>query len=889
MPPLRISSLIQTLSCRLTRVGPTLVAVLASPLLALSAGSLPAQAQELPLSESFMPGGVSEYDGAIPRPDEVLGYRVGERHTRPDEVVRYFEAVAEASDRVRFEIHGSTHEGRPLVHAVVSSPLNLTRLEEIRANNQRLFAGPNGVARSELESMPAVVYLAYSVHGNEASGSEASILALYHLAAGRGPSVDPVLNDLVVIIDPMLNPDGRDRFVDWVNGNRGAEPTTDPQDREHNEPWPGGRTNHYWFDLNRDWLPLTQPESRARLALFGAWRPQLLADFHEMGRDGSFFFQPGLANRTNPNTPDANQELTARIATYHARAFDRIGQPYYSGETFDDFYYGKGSTYPDINGAVGILFEQASSRSRAVETKTGVLRYGRSIRNQLVATLSTLEAAVALRLDLLMNQREFYAGVDKWADGQDYDAWLIDRADGEARPTALANLLVRHGIRLYESSTSLEANGSRYDPGDAWVAPLRQSQGRLLKAMLERVSEFRDSVFYDVSAWTLPLAYDVTAVTVDGVAGSALGTEFRPADLVGSGAVVPRPSDAGWLLSWGSESAARALVRWIDAGFEARLMVRSFTATAGGEEREFSAGTVLLAPRRDRQLVPHSDLDSVLTILALEDGAELVPISSTLTVLGPDLGGPSARVVQKPEIAILVGQGLSGYRAGELWHLLNHDTRLPVTLLDLDRVARADLDRYDVMIVGGGLIIDTANELISERIESASSAISEWVDSGGTLLVIGSAIPWATDAGLLELEERPFDIDSLLAGADWETLSDARSAHSISGMILEARLDATHPLSFGIGDRLPLFVSGGAFFDPAPAPGRSVGVYSEHPRLSGWLSEAREAQASGAAAVSVERQGRGRVIAIHAYPAFRGYWLGGARLVWNSVLFGPSL
>ena len=877
MTPPRPSPFIHSSARSRTPVVRTLTVALASFYLAASAGAGPARAQEFPLTDSFVPAGVSEYDDAIPRPDEVLGYLVGERHTRPDEVIRYFEAVADASDRVRFEVHGSTHEGRKLVHAVVSSPSNLARLEEIRANNLRLFDAPNGVTRAELESMPAVVYLAYSVHGNEASGSEASLLALYHLAAGKGVAVDPVLDDLVVIIDPMLNPDGRDRFVDWVNGNRGAEPTTDPQDREHNEPWPGGRTNHYWFDLNRDWLPLTQPESRARLALFGAWRPQLLCDFHEMGRDGTFFFQPGVAGRTNPNTPDANQKLTARIGAYHARAFDRIGQPYYSGETFDDFFYGKGSTYPDLNGAVGILFEQASSRSRAVETSTGVLSYSRSIRNQFVATLSSLEAAVALRMDLLSNQREFYAGVDEWAGGQDYDAWLIDRADGGARPTALASLLTRHGIRLYESSTSLEADGSRYEPGDAWVAPLRQSQGRLLKAMMERVTEFRDSVFYDVSAWTLPLAYDVTAVSVDGKSGSALGAEFSP-ERVGSTAVVPGPSDAGWLMSWGSESAARALVRWIESGLEARLISRPFTAQVGGEAREFPAGTVLLAPRRDRQLVQHSDLDSVLTELALEEGVELISISSTLTALGPDLGGPSARVVQRPEVAILVGPELSSNRAGEIWHLLNHDTGLPVTLLDVDRVARDDLDRYDVMIVGGGSVIEAANE-----------SISEWVQSGGTLLVIGSAISWATGAGLLELEERPFDTDSLLTGTNWETLGVARSAQSISGTILDARLDPTHPLSFGIGDRIPLFVASGEFFEPSPVPGRSVGVYSEDPRLSGWLSEAREAQVSGAAAISVERKGRGRVIAIHAYPAFRGYWRGGARLVWNSVLFGPTL
>jgi hypothetical protein len=847
-------------------------------LAALSVTALPGRAQELPFPESFVPGGVSEYVDAVPRPEDVLGYRIGERHTRPDEIVRYFEAVAAASDRVRLEVHGVTHEGRRLIHAIVTSPSNQARLEDVRARNLRLIDAPNEVSAAELQSMPAVVYLAYSVHGNEASGSEASLLALYHLAAGQGDSVDPVLEDLIVIIDPMLNPDGRDRFVDWVNENRGAAPTTDPQDREHNEPWPGGRTNHYWFDLNRDWLPLTQPESRARLDVFGSWRPQLLCDFHEMGRDGTFFFQPGVAERTNPNTPESNQELTARIAEYHARAFDRVGQPYYSGETFDDFFYGKGSTYPDLNGAVGILFEQASSRARAVETNTGILEYERSVRNQFVATLSSLEAAVDLRVDLLSHQREFYGGVDDWADDLEHDAWLIEWAASESRSKALAALLSRHGIHVYENSTTVQVDGVRYEPGEALVAPLRQQQGRLLDAMMERVTAFRDSVFYDVSTWTLPLAYDVVAVPVDGSSGFSLGAEFKPSEKTDSPVAEPGASNAGWLLSWGSVSAARALVRWIDEGLEARLITSPIAVGAGGADREFAAGTVLLAPRRNRQLIPYAELAPLLSEIVHDEGVALATLSSTLTEAGPDLGGPSARLVTRPEIAILTGRGLSGNRSGELWHLLSHETGLPVTLLEVNRVPRAELDRYDVMIVGGGSVMDTATE-----------PISEWVQSGGTLLVIGSANSWATEAGLLELEERPFVRFSLVSGTDWTTLGAARSAQWISGAIFEAHLDPTHPLSFGIGDRLPLFVTGGTFFDPAAAPGGAVGVYAGSPRLSGWISDARRPQVSGAAAISVQPKGRGRVIGIHAYPAYRGYWLGGFRLIWNAVLFGPTL
>lgn len=837
-----------------------------------------ARAQELPLAEPFAPAGVEEYDAAIPSPEDVLGYRVGERHTRPDEIAGYFEAVAAVSDRVRFEVHGSTVEGRPLVHAIVTSAANQARLEEIREANDRLYADPEGVSESRLESMPAVVYLAYSVHGNEASGSDASILALYHLAAGRGAAVEPVLDSLVVIIDPMLNPDGRSRFVNWVNSNRGAVPVTDPQDREHNEPWPGGRTNHYWFDLNRDWLPLTQPESRARRQLFGTWHPQLLLDFHEMGRESTFFFQPGVASRTNPNTPQVNQDLTARVGTFHARAFDRIGQPYFSEESFDDFFYGKGSTYPDLNGAVGILFEQASSRSRAVETRTGVLEYPRSVRNQFVATLSSLEAAVALRTELLLNQRDFYAGVGEWADGLGYEGWLIDREAAGDRSEELVVLLERHGIRVHELTEPLEVDGRRYEPGATWVAPLRQSQGRLLKAMMERVTEFRDSVFYDVSAWTLPLAYDVNAAQVKRIPGGALGREFRSLDRTEPQAPVPGSTDVGWFLPWGSTSAARALVRWIEAGYEARLITRKFTADTGDAQRDFPAGTVLLAPRRGGSLVPRAEQGALLADLGIEREAGLISASSAHTSAGPDLGGPGTRLIERPEAAILVGSGVSSSRAGEVWHLLSATTGLPVTLLDVDRVQRADLDRYGVILLAGGSLGERATE-----------PVSDWVLSGGTLIVTGSAVSWAVDSELMELEPRTLNADSVLAGTEWADLSTARSALAIPGTIFGTRLDPTHPLSFGIGDSVPLFVSGDRFYDPATEPGRSVGVYSESPRLSGWLSAVREPEVAGAAAVSVESRGRGRVIGIHAYPAFRGYWLGGARLVWNAVLFGPAL
>ncbi|MFO7587169.1 MAG: M14 family zinc carboxypeptidase [Gemmatimonadota bacterium] len=811
---------------------------------------------------------MTAYDAAVPRPEDVLGRRVGEAHSRPEEIVRYFDAVAAASERVLVRRHGRTHEGRDLLHAIVARPEVLARLEEVRSANLRLSLAPDGVSDEEFASMPGVVFLAYGVHGNEASGGEAALLALYHLAAGRGPAVESVLDRLVVVLDPMLNPDGRDRFVDWVNGNRGATQAGDPQGREHEAPWPGGRGNHYWLDLNRDWLAATQPETRDRLALYHAWRPQLLGDFHEMGSGSTFFFQPGVPERVNPATPERNRELTARIAAFHAAAFDRLGQPYFSGETFDDFFYGKGSTYPDINGAVGILFEQASSRALEVETERGTLRYPRTIRNQFAATLSTLEAAVALRAELLAHQREFFATAVSTP-----GAWLIDGRRSPERGRELVALLGRHGIGVHGLARPLVADGTRFEPDSAWIVPLDQPQGRLLDALMRRTAEFPDSVFYDVSAWTLPLAFDLDVARLPRYEARSVGPAVAAA--AAPTPAMPELDAIGWALPWGEPSSARALARWLRSGLEARVVGRAFTARTAEGLQAWPAGSVLLSAssRGERR---ETDLAAVLDSVVRVDRAAPIAVTSTSTPEGPDLGGPSAHVLGPPRVVLLTGAGISSSRAGEVWHLLSSETRLPVTLLDAERAGRVDLGRYDVIVVPGGV---PGTE--------ATSAIAERVRRGARLVALGSAVRWAVGEGWLELEERPFDVDSIAATRPWSDLGLVRAAHDVPGTILEVRLDATHPLAWGIGAALPVMVSNGPFYEPSKAPGTTVGRFADPPRLSGWLSDARDRQAAGGAAVTVARLERGRVVAIHADPAFRASWPGSARLLWNAVLFAP--
>ncbi|MBT5439766.1 MAG: peptidase M14, partial [Candidatus Marinimicrobia bacterium] len=336
--------------------------------------SISSQQINLPMEVSGV-----RYSSSISRPEEIISHKIGLSHTRTNQVVDYFEALASQSNRVIVNDHASSHEGRRLIHAIVTHPDNHKKLDAIRLANLSLSDSPNKIKDSNLDNMPMIAYLGFSIHGNEASGTEAAILLLYHLAAGNGKEIDEILKNTVLLIDPMFNPDGRARFVNWVNGNRGAVPTSDGQDREHNEPWPGGRTNHYLFDMNRDWMPVTQPESNGRIKLFHHWRPQFVLDAHEMGGNSTFFFQPGIPSRNNPNTPKGTFDLTNKLIPFHSKRLDSIQSMYLTKESYDDFYYGKGSTFSDIHGSVGILFEQASSRGLHRETNQGRLTYAFSI------------------------------------------------------------------------------------------------------------------------------------------------------------------------------------------------------------------------------------------------------------------------------------------------------------------------------------------------------------------------------------------------------------------------------------------------------------------------------------------------------------------------------
>lgn len=830
----------------------------------------------------YLPAGVT-YNPAIPTPEDVLGTVPGEWHVRHDQLVHYMYAVAAASDRVTIEQFGRTHEQRPLVVLTITSPANHARIEEIRQQHLRL-SDPSVSANVNIDQMPVVLYQGYSVHGNEPSGANAALLYVYHLAAAQGPEIENALANAIIQVDPAFNPDGIDRFAQWTTSRRSINLSTDPNNLEHNEPWPGGRTNHYWFDLNRDWLPLIHPESRGRIENFYRWRPNVLTDHHEMGSDNTFFFQPGIPSRTHPLTPQRNQDLTDAIAQYHARILDGDQRLYYARESFDDFYYGKGSTYPDINGSIGILFEQASSRGHARETAHGILRFPFTIQNQFLTSLSTLEASIALRTELLDFQRQFYREAREMARQASIKAYVFGASEDRGTAYSMAEILRRHQIDVHLLASDLEVDGQRFERGLAYIVPADQNQHRLIESIFERRTEFPDDLFYDVSTWTFPYAFNTPFAELSArqFNTSQLG-DLVQIDAFPAGQIIGGNNAYAYLFEWDEFYAPRALYRLLDAGVRARVATEPFTTMTAEGRKTFDYGTILVAvgPQdvdagRIRELMQHAAREDAVRVYAMETG---------LSAQGIDLGSPSFSNLRNPQVALIVGDGMRASEVGEAWHTFDQKFHMPITLLTQQQMRQADLSRYNVLVLASG----TFNNVQSDRIK-------QWVEGGGTLIVYKTALTWAAREELAKI--KLIDADKARAEATGETSSTRpyaemtrdRGQQLISGSIFNATLDLSHPLGYGYNsDVLRVFRDSTIFMEVDGNPYAMPLRYTSAPLASGYISAENLEVIADTAAISVTARGSGRVIAMTDNPNFRAFWFGTTRLFMNAVFFGHTI
>jgi len=856
-----------------------------APLLpaATQAARVPASPVDL---ATYLPEG-AVYSAAIPRPDAVLGTTVGEWHARHDQVLAYCDALAAASPRVRLEPYGRTHEHRRLTLALITSPANHARLEALReAHVQAVLSG------AAADPGPEVVWLGYGVHGNEPSATNAALVVLHHLAALDSAEHSAFLEDTIVVVDPCLNPDGHDRFAHWANVHRGQQLVANAAHREHREVWPGGRTNHYWFDLNRDWLPLVHPESRGRIAAFRRWMPCVVTDYHEMGTEASYFFQPGIPSRVNPITPPRNQELTARIADFHAAALDRIGSVFYTGESFDDFYYGKGSTYPDIQGAVGILFEQASARGHLQENSYGPLSFVQAIRNQVTTSLSTLAAVNALRADLSAYQRESFRSAREEARAYPHAAFVFGAPEDRTRTWALGELLHAHGVEVHELATGVEVEGSRFEPGAALIVALDQPQFRLLRAAFERRTSWDDNSFYDVSAWTLPLAYGLPYGALEAL-GERLGAAWSPpapaqhaaplaADPPGPDGSDRSRQPVAWAFPWEDAAASQALVELLSAGAEVRMASEGLTARTASGPVALPRGALVVLPGRARPGAPdRAALEAAVARLTAL-GLPLVALTTGLTDSGPDLGSSALHPVRLPRPLVVVGSGVSAYEAGEVWHELDLRLGLTVALVERDALAEIDLSAFTHLCLVTGATGGFS--------EATWTKLRAWIRSGGVLLASrGAAEPTAREllANAAPQSAAPPDPTGAAPYGEYER---RRAEARIAGAIFDVALDLTHPLSVGFTrPSVPVFRSSEALLPSAVDPFVTFGRYTAAPLLAGYCSAANAACLAGSPALRAERLGQGAVVCFADDLLFRGMWHGARKLYANALFFSGAL
>jgi hypothetical protein len=820
----------------------------------------------------------------VPSPADVLGYEIGERFPTVAEVERYMRALADASPLVSVDTYGETHEGRPLLQVVVAAPQFRSDLAGVLARNAELVDPETSEARAReiAASNPAVLYFTYAVHGNESSSPSAALWTAWDLASGA-PEVAGVLDSVVVVMDPVANPDGYDRYVNHWRSTRLARENISSGTRERREPWPGGRPNHYLFDLNRDWAWLTQLESRARATRFAQWNPQVHVDFHEMGFQSSYFFFPA-ATPINPVYPEHILEWGRRFGEGNARAMDGEGLLYYTAQNFDLFYPGYGDSWPSLVGAVGMTYEQGggSGASAQVERRDGtrLTLEDRAFGHRTTGN-ATLRTAAEGKTDLLLGFAGFHRNID---DGI-ADTYLVP-GDDEGRLDALVGLLLQHGIEVERLDAEVRINTEPH-PGfsarDAFPegtvrVRARQPRGRLAGTLLRADNPLDGTSSYDITAWALPYAYGVEAHS----ATSSAGGDWRAVDAVESRLERPLgPRGAYGYLLPPAVHHVPALVRFLEDEGRAYVMADTFRL----EGVDYPRGTLFFPQGRNEEL------DRLLEESGL--GGLVTPVATGLSMSGIDLGTNDQAALRLPRVMLLGGEGTASTGFGAHWHFLEEVLDLPFDAVNVGDVGSADLSLYDVILVPPGNPAGTLGESGMERLRS-------WIRGGGTLVASGNAAQRLAEP-LAEVEERgsldddeELDRDERLARAlrTRQERADESWAERVPGTILAVRLDPAHPLAWGSAaggagpDRM-FVLSSGVGFEPSDNAETVAWFPEELDRISGVISERNLERLDRSAWLVERRLGSGKVILFADDPIFRGFWYGAWAPYVNAILLSP--
>ena len=803
------------------------------------------------------------FNRSIPTPEEFLGYPIGSHHTRHDKIIEYFKTLDRLSDRVSIEEIGETIGHRVQVVAKITSPSNHNRLEEIRKKN---LEGSTDI--------PLIIQLGYNVHGNEPSSSEAAMITAYYLTANEDEETLRWLNDMVILVDPVYNPDGRDRHTHWANMHKGSPMVSDPMDREHNEAWPGGRTNHYWFDLNRDWFLGVHPESRNRMKFFHQWRPYVMTDHHEMGSTSSFYFDPGKYTSNNPVVPAYLYDVVhPKFAEYFSKGMNSIGSLYYTKESYDKLYPGYGSSYVNFYGGIGILFEQASSRGHVQETTTIPITFAFTIRNQFTASLATVRAAAGEKEMLRKLRKDFFSSAMAQAKVNPIKAYVFGDSKDATRTNSFINLLLLHQIEVYESNQTVTANGRTFEKGKSFIVPTEQTNYIMVRSAFEKDITYRDSTFYDASTWSLVHAFNMPHAEVKGTITKGNAVTVTPVKSILSVA----QSNYAYLMDISDYQAHKAIYQLQSNKVIVRTSFKPFSAICNGVERNFPHGSIIIPVQQ--QTIDSDTLFEVIKQVSKSTTMDFFSVETGMNSKGVDLGSGSVRTIKPPKAIMLIGAGISGTEAGEVWHLLDQRIGMPISKVDLLNLQRVNLNEYNEMIMVSGTY--PTEKVFSDKIKS-------WVQAGGTLITFKTASEWVIKQGIIKEKLVVIDTVKNPKRVDFENAADTEGAKQIGGSIFQADLDVTNPIGFGYTDRkVSIYRNGRTFLQPSKVAYSTIAQYAASPLIGGYIHKTDIKRVANSAAIILSPEGQGRVILFSDNPNFRGTWYGTNKLFFNALFFGP--
>ena len=817
-------------------------------------------------------------------PAEFLGYKLGERFTPHHRMLEYFEQVADAKANIKIETYGETYEHRPLVVTYITSPENFGRLEEIRKNNLRRTGLEAGDVN---ENDIAIVWLSYNVHGNESVSSEAVMEVLYKLADPNNTQTQKWLQNTVVILDPCINPDGRERYVNWYVQKANSPANPEPDAWEHHEPWPGGRANHYLFDLNRDWAWLTQKESQQRVALYNQWLPHVHADFHEQGIDAPYYFAPA-AEPLHELITDQQKEFEALIGASNVRYFDEKGWLYFTRYRFDLLYPSYGDTYPVYNGAIGMTYEQGGSGQAGLAVlneEKDTLTLADRISHHVTTSLSTIEVASTNAEKLVDNFAGYYQKNRNDPPGK-YKSFVIKADSASDKISALTKLLDQHKIEYGINKNSRSATGFSYqqnrstnfqlENGDLVISAY-QPKSVLVQVLFEPQTYLSDSITYDITAWSIPYAYDLDAYAVS----ERMQTQ-KPDEKAAFTAAKADKKAYAYVFRWESAEDARLLAQLLKAKIKVQFTEKSFSV--GGNT--FDAGSLIVTRAENQNL--KIAFDEKVVQIANEVQRKAWPIATGFVTQGGDVGSDAIHFIPAPKILLLAGETTSSYSFGEIWHFFEQQVHYPVTIVEANRLDDVGLYEYDVLIFPDGDYEDIINK--DER-----SRLEEWIREGGKLILLENALETFVDNDAFDLkryededEKERFEKMQEQRTKEEQTASYADRERryireEITGSIFKVNLDNTHPLAFGYPTYYYTLKRSGKRYAYL-ADEWNVGVIpNRSARFSGFAGSLALENIDKSLVFGVEEKGRGSVVYMVDNPLFRAFWHNGKLLFGNAV------